>query len=222
MPEMDGYAATTVIRQRDARSGRHTPIIAMTANALQGDRERCLAAGMDDYISKPVQARDLLMMLQKWLRPQEGTPAPAPASEPPGEAVPPLQPPALDARVFATLQELYGDEDPAALIDLIETFLQDTTGRLEALRQAVIVDDATALERAAHALKSSSANLGALAMADLCRELQGLGRAGSTAGSPALVAQLVDEFERVRQALTQACQTVRQDVLRTNAPVASR
>jgi CheY-like chemotaxis protein len=66
MPEMDGFAATAAIRQREASTGRHVPIVAMTANAMQGDRERCLAAGMDDYVSKPVQFDGLVAILQKW------------------------------------------------------------------------------------------------------------------------------------------------------------
>jgi CheY-like chemotaxis protein len=75
MPEMDGYEATTVIRQREALTGAHTPIIAMTANAMQSDRERCLAAGMDDYISKPAQPKELGTTLEKWIQLADGEPS---------------------------------------------------------------------------------------------------------------------------------------------------
>jgi len=71
MPELDGFAATAAIRQRETSTGRHVPIIAMTANAMQGDRQDCLAAGMDDYVSKPVSFDSLVAMVRKWAAPQD-------------------------------------------------------------------------------------------------------------------------------------------------------
>ena len=212
MPEMDGYEATVAIRQREAHSGRHIPIIATTANAMQGDRERCLAAGMDDYVSKPVQAAELIEVLQKWIPyyntvVPEATPlVPQPMLTTQGSS------PALDAEAFTALKALSDGEDPTFVLSLIAAFLQDTPVHLESLQQAAQAADAMALERAAHTLKASSASVGAHGMAGLCQELQRLGRAGSNTGALTLVAQLVYEFDRVRQALEQECQIMRLSV----------
>jgi CheY-like chemotaxis protein len=209
MPEMDGYEATAAIRQREAPSGCHIPIIAMTANAMQGDRERCLAAGMDDYVSKPVQSAELVGVLQKWLPGHNGvSPAVAPIAPQPVLAAQEVAP-ALDAEAFMALKELSEDEDPAFVLSIIAAFLQDTPVHLNTLQQAVQAADATTLERAAHTLKASSASVGACVMSELCQELQWLGRAGSNTGALALVTQLVSEFERVRQALERESQTLR-------------
>jgi signal transduction histidine kinase/DNA-binding response OmpR family regulator len=209
MPEMDGYEATAAIRQREAHTGNHTLIVAMTANAMQGDREQCLAAGMDDYVCKPVRAEELLALLQKWVRPSDNTSthpsaAASDALQAPASAAQP-QLPILDGEAFAALKTLCEDEDPQFLLDLIAQFIQDAAARLDTLRAAAAANDATVLERTAHALKSSSAYVGALHMARLCQELQLLGAAGASAPATPLVDQLSCEFFRVRQALEQEC-----------------
>jgi signal transduction histidine kinase/CheY-like chemotaxis protein/HPt (histidine-containing phosphotransfer) domain-containing protein len=212
MPEMNGFEATAAIREREAQTGGHIPIIAMTANAMQGDRERCLAAGMDDYVSKPVKPDDLRAILRKWLQPPaeaSSRPDPAEASESSSSALEQAQPPALDAKTFAALKELSGDDDPSFLCGIIEQFVQDAMAQLDALRVAA-AGDAEALERAAHSLKSSSAYIGALSMAELCRELQALGRAGTVVGAGVLIEQLACEFDRVRHALDQECLALRE------------
>ncbi len=202
MPEMDGYEATIAIRRREAHSGSHVPIIAMTANAMPGDRERCLAAGMDDYTSKPVQVDVLAALVRKWAHPH--------ASATPGaEALPPPGAPSehasrssvLDATVLATLHDLCDEDGPEFLSSLIEAFIQSATTHIEILRTGAITGDTATLERTAHSLKSSSASLGALGLAKLCQALQESGRAGSITAAEADVEQLAAEFDRVRQAL---------------------
>jgi CheY-like chemotaxis protein len=206
MPEMDGFAATAVIRQREASTGHHVPIIAMTANAMQGDRERCLAAGMDDYISKPVTLGDLVARLRQWALPAAETASQpdtiaAAVPEPPETSV--AQSPVLDPEAFAALKALGGDEDPMFLLVVVEQFVQDAAAHITTLHVAAGTGNAVALEQAAHTLKSTSATVGALGMTALCYEVQGLGRAGSVAGAATYITQLVGEFERVRQALAQ-------------------
>jgi HPt (histidine-containing phosphotransfer) domain-containing protein len=119
------------------------------------------------------------------------------------------QSPALDAAAFAALQALGSDEDPQFLLEVVEQFVQDAATHIAALHAAADTGDAVALERAAHTLKSTSANVGALGMTALCHELQVLGRMGSVAGAMGYIEQLVDEFERVQQALAQECPQLR-------------
>jgi HPt (histidine-containing phosphotransfer) domain-containing protein len=177
----------------------------MTANVMQGDRDRCLAAGMDDYLSKPVTAETLRMLVQRWLPEFTAHTASGEFPRPPGLPPAAPQPSPIDTDAFAALKALAGDDDPTFLPTLIEQFLQDATSYLDSMSQAAERDEATALERAAHTLKSTSANLGALGMAGLCQQLQALGRTGTTTGAAALLDQLSDEFCRVRQCLTHEC-----------------
>jgi len=183
MPELDGLTATREIR---ARLGDRQPrIIAVTANALHGDREACLAAGMDDYLTKPLEKSDLARALSRRPRPD-----PAPDPDP--------APTVLDPTAIANLRELVGD-DPKALSGLVEDYLTETPPLLDALRAAVARGDAGQAHRATHTLKSIGATFGAMAMADLCR------RAESHAGAPAemapVVAAIAAEHDRVTLAL---------------------
>ena len=198
MPEMDGYEATREIRKREGDS-RHTTIVAMTANALGGDRERCIEAGMDDYISKPVKQETLSDAIERWTvdRPLSHQPAGS-MSAVPTEAVTGN---VIDASVLGELRALRSPRDPDFFVHLIDLFIEETPHRLAALRQAASIANPEALAGEAHALKGSCAHLGATRMDALCEILEEQGRAGSTSGSLALLDVLTEEFDRVREAL---------------------
>jgi CheY-like chemotaxis protein/HPt (histidine-containing phosphotransfer) domain-containing protein len=211
MPEMGGYEATAEIRRREEPEGRHTPIIAMTANAMQGDRENALEAGMDDYISKPVKREELSEVLERWVQRETskevGTPVETGASPADNSASPTAPASAvaeedsqnpLDESVLEGLREL---GDSSLLDELVELFVGETPSRLTALRDAVEGEDAEAVEQTAHALKGSCSNMGAWRMANLCAEFQELGRSGDLTPAPELLVQLQAEFDRVRAAL---------------------
>jgi signal transduction histidine kinase/DNA-binding response OmpR family regulator/HPt (histidine-containing phosphotransfer) domain-containing protein len=199
MPVMSGFEATERIRELPSGD---VPIIAMTAAAMTKDRERCLAAGMNDYLSKPVQKAELEAMLEKWVH------AP-PFTEKGGASLSGSElhmtdiHPVLDQGVIASLRELGGEDDPGLFIELVNLFLSDTPERLRALSEAMERHDPTALERAAHALKSSAANLGALELSALFRDIEAAGREKNLSRAAPLVARTRPEFERVEAALRQ-------------------
>ncbi len=194
MPEMDGFAATAAIRQREG-AACHTPIIAMTANAMQGDRERCLAAGMDDYLAKPVRSKDLATVLARWVPVRaSGRYAEAPMEG----AV------ALDTEVLASLRELQQGTDADIVREVTALFLADTPPRLDALRQALRRNDLPTIAREAHALKGSCAAVGARQMVGACEELEELVRATNLSEATAALDNLEAAFGRTRAALAGA------------------
>ena len=195
MPQMDGYEATAEIRQRESGS-RHIPIIAFTAHTMRGDRERCLAAGMDDYIPKPVKSADLRRVLQEW---QGRATAAPPAEQGPEENK--ESEASVDQAVLDRLRELNEDGEPDIVTELIDLFLRDTPPRLAALKDAIQEGDAQALSQTAHTLKGSSSNMGATRLAALNAELQSKASDGALKDASRLLAQLDNEFERVRHVL---------------------
>jgi CheY-like chemotaxis protein/HPt (histidine-containing phosphotransfer) domain-containing protein len=209
MPEMDGFAATAVIREREVQTGKHLAIIAITANAMPGDRERCLAAGMDAYLSKPMKETELATMLEQWGPTQADTaalsaPVPTPLSQPPLPSETPDIDSVLAPDTIATLQEMGDEEDPDFYRNLVEIFVSDATALLDTLYTAAASGDASLLVRTAHTLKGSSSNIGAVKIAALCLELQTQGESGNIEVATRHVERLVAELDCARQALTQA------------------
>jgi len=191
MPGMDGYEATRKIRERETRGARRVPIIAMTASAMKGDREKCLEAGMDDYIAKPVTPDALEAVLRKWVG-GPTTPAERAAAEPAAQGD------LLDETIVQNLMSV--DDDGTLMDEIVATFLRIAPARLTAIRKAA-KGNAAMLEREAHSFLGSCGNLGARRMAELCARLEVLGRSGSTEGAPAIASALEEELAAVRPLL---------------------
>jgi CheY-like chemotaxis protein len=202
MPEMDGLEATREVA-REWPPEQRPRVVAMTAGALKEDRDQCLAAGMEDYVSKPIRVDELVRALSE-CRPEvtEGracSPAsePAPECDETGQAGSVLDPVRLD-----TLLRTVGD--PSFLAELIGTFLEDAPTLLAKMRRAVEDGDAAALRLAAHSLKSNSADFGAKKLAEVCLGLEEMGRDESLDQAATELAMAEAEFPRVRQALAAA------------------
>ncbi len=188
MPEMDGLEATAAVREKEKATGNHLPIIAMTAHAMKGDRERCLAAGMDGYVSKPIQAQDLFEAL-------DGVAGVSAAAEQAKLAR------GEPGRVWdreEALARVGGDTE--LLADLVRLFCEESPKLVAAVREAVERRDSRALERAAHTLKGSVSNFAARPATETALRLELMGRAGQLDGTAELSRDLEAHIERLKLA----------------------
>jgi signal transduction histidine kinase/CheY-like chemotaxis protein/HPt (histidine-containing phosphotransfer) domain-containing protein len=197
MPILDGFAATAALREREAGSDRHLPVIALTANAMKGDRERCVAAGMDDYLAKPYTGDELLAVLARWLPAERRKPAPAASAQ--GEVGDDMVP--LDPAALEKIRALSPDGADALVGQVLTAYLKAAEREWEHFDQGLADGDTAVLARAAHALKSSSFNVGANGLAERCSEIEQLGREGQMRQLLTRVDGLRAEWSRVEAAL---------------------
>ncbi|MBW4494492.1 MAG: response regulator [Oscillatoria princeps RMCB-10] len=201
MPEMDGLEAARRICQEWPQSKRPR-LIAMTAGAMEGDREKCLEAGMDDYISKPVRVEALQAGLERCVRVSEGGAGEGGSDQVfPPAAVQPVSP-SVDLNVLVSLrEELYEEGEPDALTEMIDLFVDSTPSLLESIREAAVRGNAEEVRYAAHSLKGSCGNFGIVGMWKLCSELEAKARDCELQGTAEIAAQLEEEFVRVKEVL---------------------
>jgi signal transduction histidine kinase/CheY-like chemotaxis protein/HPt (histidine-containing phosphotransfer) domain-containing protein len=191
MPEMGGFEATAIVREREQRTGGRVPIIAMTAHALKGDRERCLAAGMDDYLTKPLDSRTLCATVE---RAAGGAPSPSTPE--------PTSPIEIPERL---LERVAGDRQ--LLAEISRLFVDDAPAYLERIRQAIDCGNGEELRRAAHALKGAAANFEATAVVDAARTLEEMGHRGTLADGEALWLAVHEETHRLMDTLERLAAT---------------
>jgi len=197
MPEMDGFEATAALRGREAGSGSpRIPIIALTAHAMAGERARCLAAGMDDYLTKPLRLDELARVIQHWLQEPPMSPAPT-------DGTSPRQQPPQDLLDLTTLQNLVDLDDggDGLLSEMITIFREDTPRRIQDIVSAAAKGDSLELSHAGHALKGGSGALGANALRAFTADIEALGRSGSVDAGPDLEKRLEDLFQATLIAL---------------------
>jgi CheY-like chemotaxis protein len=192
MPELDGFETAVAIRERERPAGVHLPIVAVTAHAMEGDAERCLAAGMDSYLAKPLQPEELLATIAAVTTGVRAVPAAGPG--------PPVTTAAAGVIDEARVIERVGG-DRRALASLARVFLADAPRRLAEIRRAIQSRDAPALRAAAHALKGAVSNFAAASATEAALRLQKMGEAGDLTAAKSACALLEEELDRMRQAL---------------------
>jgi len=216
MPILDGFAATLAIRNREgyasitenSENDLHLPIIALTANVIEGIREKCFASGMDDYLAKPFKYDELQNMLGKLLpqhlqisqlvkeletqaeEPDTELDAPSPEALKSASGI-------IDVSVLQNIMEIQGDGDTTIIKQLIKTYRSEARNLVSRLLEAEQKSDEIGIYKAAHSLKSSSFNVGAMKLGEHCQNLERMGRSGSTQGMISLMRMVEREYERV-------------------------
>ncbi|MBZ0258610.1 response regulator, partial [bacterium] len=202
MPVMDGYQAATQIRQLENESPETSriPIIAVTAHAIKGDKEKCIEAGMDDYISKPFTLEQLEEKLHQWVEDpqtpemeskQSSSTEPTEANEP--------EPNNLDLSMWDKIQALQSDPNDTLLHDVMENYVNDAQKAIQNLQTSIQNNEAKSIESIAHTLKSSSANVGAMRLSLYCKELEFNSHNNSLENASELYQAIANEYATVKE-----------------------
>lgn len=219
MPEMDGYEATRIIRQKEQQADRsdsgrkRSCIIALTANALMGDKEKCLAAGMDDYLAKPFTIHQIHTVMSRWLgtdseaagnisSPDPGLREESPILTDEQHHLVDVDLSVIDKRFITQITSLQKPGTPSILEKVVDSYLECFPSQSENLGKAVRTNDISSMLSISHTLKSSSATLGATALADMFREVEHLAQKKTTLGAAELLDKIEVVFVDVKKALT--------------------
>jgi two-component system, sensor histidine kinase and response regulator len=196
MPELDGYEATKLIREMEG-DRTHTPIVALTAHALAGERERCLMVGMDDYLSKPFEEKDLCRILEKWTK-SEALPRKR-SEDLPFNSIEIDQ--LIDKSQIDKIRELESKGNPNLLKEMVELYIEQSVENLLILKKGIDNRVADEIERSAHKMKSESGSLGIIRVNRICSQLEAIGRSKSLENVGDLFEELKEECERAYRAL---------------------
>jgi signal transduction histidine kinase/DNA-binding response OmpR family regulator len=187
MPEMDGFEATRRIRESEGGTGRRLPVIAMTANAMAGDREACLEAGMDDYIAKPFNPSDLTAVIERWTLRTSATPS--------------LRTPVLDPACVAALTAATVNDNGAALSESVQRFVEHCSTWMHSIERSLRSGDLAELETTTRALRQAAREFGALQFASLLDEVESKAKLATHPTADVVMSTLTSEFARVREAV---------------------